>query len=300
MSINLLFFLLVPSNAQDFSGTYASKTATGQIILSLGKTEAGIYSGALSGNNNVFKLTGQVQNNILKGRIGEEGSTLLFTAGLKNGVLTFTMAENDVSGNLNPSTSKVLTFVKSAGSSPDIVQNSGNVSNNNKILSKAQILEITIQYGVEPKAGNYWYDPVSGLYGVAGFPSYGFMYPGHNFGPLSRNASSANTGVIIIGRELPQMEWAVLSYILGNYVQTGSYWLDAKGNVGYEGNFIPVVNLFAAAQKNAYSGKGSIGDNFWSSRFSAGNSNADNSQGYVSVPGYSPVGYGFKPRCGPK
>ncbi|MEZ5148522.1 MAG: hypothetical protein R2759_15995 [Bacteroidales bacterium] len=26
---------------------------------------------------------------------------------------------------------------------------------------------------------------------------------------------------------------------------------------------------------------------------SAGNSNADNTQGYVSVPGYGPVGYGF-------
>jgi hypothetical protein len=110
---------------------------------------------------------------------------------------------------------------------------------------------------------------------------------------LSRNASAGNTGVLINGCELPQLEWAVWSYIIGNYIQPGSYWFDSKGNVGYAGNNTPVLNLFVLAQKNAYSGKGSGGDNFWSTRFSAGNSNSDNSQGYVSVPGYGPVGYGF-------
>jgi hypothetical protein len=34
-------------------------------------------------------------------------------------------------------------------------------------------------------------------------------------------------------------------------------------------------------------------DQFWSTGFSAGNSNADNSEGYVSVPGYGPVSYGM-------
>lgn len=65
-----------------------------------------------------------------------------------------------------------------------------------------------------------------------------------------------------------------------------------QGKVGEE-NSIAVVNLFAAARKNSYSGQGGGGNNFWSSRFGAGNSSADGSQGYVSVPGYGPVGYGF-------
>ena len=34
-------------------------------------------------------------------------------------------------------------------------------------------------------------------------------------------------------------------------------------------------------------------DNFWSTSFSAGNYNADNTEGYVSVPGYGPVDYGM-------
>ena len=44
---------------------------------------------------------------------------------------------------------------------------------------------------------------------------------------------------------------------------------------------------------NNYKGAGSRGDNFWSTCFSAGNSNAQNTQGYVSVPGHGPVGYGL-------
>jgi len=283
------FLIVISLHAQDFSGTYTS----GQITLTLVKSESGVYNGSLSGNNNVFKLTGKVQNGLLQGRVGEENSTLLFVAGIQNQILSFTMGELDTNGNLNTATSRSIVFIKSAGITGDKSQINSDVIINNTVLSKAQLQEIMTRYGIEPKPGNYWYDPVSGLYGVNGYQSYGFMYPGHNFGPLPRNASSGNTGVIVNGRELPQVEWAIWSYILGYYVPPGSYWLDSGGNVGNEGNNIPVVNLFAAAQKNSYSGQGGGGDNFWSSRFGAGNSSADGSQGYVSVPGYGPVGYGF-------
>jgi len=291
--LQVILLCSILSNAQDFSGSYTFNAATGQIILNLKKDDSGIYSGSLSGNNNVIKLTGQVQNGFLRGRVGEESSNIVFVAGMQDNMLVFTMADADIYGNINPATSQILSFTRSGGEVQNAMQKSSEVVINNNVLSKEQIQEIAKKYGVEPRAGNYWYDSVSGLFGVTGYPSYGFMYPGHKFGVLSRNASSGNTGVIINGRELPQLEWAVWSYVIGYYIQRGSYWFDSKGNVGYEGNNIPVLNLFAIARQNGYSGKGSGGDNFWSSRFSAGNSNSDNSQGYVSVPGYGPVGYGF-------
>jgi hypothetical protein len=95
------------------------------------------------------------------------------------------------------------------------------------------------------------------------------------------------------GRELPAAEWLVWSQIVGAPIQRGRYWLDARGDAGYEGNPTPTVNLYAAAAQNRQGSGAGGGDNFWSSRFSAGNSNASNTQGYVSVPGYGPVGYGF-------
>jgi hypothetical protein len=286
-------FLMGSSYAQDFSGTYTFNTPSGLVTLTLKKNESGTYTGLLSDNSSVIKLAGQVQNGFLRGKVGEEGSNLVFAAGIQNQVLNFTMAQADMYGNINQANSQVLTFVRSGGTPSNLSQKSGDVIINNTVLTKQQLRDIVTRYGIEPKPGNYWYDHVSGLYGVTGYPSYGFMYPGHNFGVLNRNASAGNTGVLINGRELPQAEWGVLSYVIGYYVQPGSYWMDSQGNVGYSGNNTPVLNLFVLARQNGYSGKGSGGDNFWSSRYGAGNSNADNTQGYVSVPGYGPVGYGF-------
>lgn len=162
---------------------------------------------------------------------------------------------------------------------------------NGQILDDLQIAEITETYGVAPLPGSYWYDFQSGLYGVDGYQAFGFMFPGHIFPDMDPQCSAGDTEVYVNGRHLPQGEWLVWSQILGYWIMPGRYWLDAYGNAGYEGNPIPTTNLYTATQQNGAGGGG--GDNFWTSRFSAGNSNAGNTQGYVSVPGHGPVGYGF-------
>ena len=160
-------------------------------------------------------------------------------------------------------------------------------------LSHSQVAELKNIYGVEPPPGNYWYDTKSGLYGVMGFPAYGLMYAGHDFGILSRNVSNGATGVIVNGRELPQSEWFICSPLAGSWLQPGTYWLNYNGDAGNAGNPVPSVNLYVNANQNAYGGTGGGGDNFWSSSYSAGNYDSDNQRGYVSVPGHGPVGYGF-------
>jgi hypothetical protein len=167
------------------------------------------------------------------------------------------------------------------------------VTINGVLLSGPQVEELKRIYAVEPRPGNYWYDTRSGLYGVVGYPAFGFMHAGHDFGTLDRDASNGDTQVFVNGRELPRAEWALWSQILGAAIQSGSYWLDEHGNAGYEGNPAVVVNLYEAARQSSYASQTEGQDNFWSSRFSAGNYDADNQRGYVSVPGYGPVGYGF-------
>jgi hypothetical protein len=159
-------------------------------------------------------------------------------------------------------------------------------------LSQLQITEFEKIYGQPPKPGHYWYDKMSGLYGLAGQPAGGFMYAGHDFGTLAQNASNGNTRVMINGRELPQTEYMLLNQMIGNFVLPGSYWLDAQGNAGMQGSSFPLVNLFMAAQQSTHQQGGRSGDNFWSSRYSAGNYTDDGKSGYVSVPGYGPIGYG--------
>jgi len=170
---------------------------------------------------------------------------------------------------------------------------------NGRALSAEDIANFEKLYRVKPQPGNYWYDTKSGLYGVVGQAAAGFMYPGHELGPLSADASGGNTDVFINGRNQTVQEVQILSALARTQVQPARYWLDAQGNAGYEGNPIPVGNLFAAALAaqqgvgGAAGGGAGGGDNFWNTRFSAGNYNSDNSAGYVSLPGGGTVSYGY-------
>jgi hypothetical protein len=301
MKINLIILCCIVSSlffsflAQDFSGRYSIQDEGSDVVLMLHPDDQNAYKGKLTGNGISFELAGSVQNGILEGTIENEG--ILFQAQLNGDQLTLIMAETDDYGNFIPETIETLLFkqesenVNAKANQDEEIKN--DIIINNLALSEEQIADLENTYGVKPLPGKYWYDARSGLYGVVGFPAYGFMQPDHTFGTLERNASNGDTGVIVNRRELPQSEWAVWSYIIGSWIQPGAYWLDHNGNAGYEGNPIPTINLYVAAQQNAYRGQGGSGDNFWSTRFSAGNYDSGNQRGYVSVPGYGPVGYGF-------
>jgi hypothetical protein len=161
---------------------------------------------------------------------------------------------------------------------------------NGSVLTPEQIRGFESLYGVSPVPGDYWYDAVSGLYGVMGQQAAGMMMPGHMLGVLPEDASGGDTGVFMNGRELTAVEVNYIDRLLGAPSIPGRYWLDAYGNCGIEGLPIPVVNFYQVSRMRFGSGGG---DNFWSTHFSAGNFNNGNTQGYVSVPGHGPVGYGF-------
>lgn len=177
-----------------------------------------------------------------------------------------------------------------------VIAPSINVVINGKQLTEAQLQEFERRYGQKPAEGKYWYDSRSGFYGFAGGPTAGVMNAGHSYGAVSANASNGNSGVFINGRQLQTGEALGLAALFGS-APPGRYWMDSNGNIGVEGTDFPVANLYVALAAAAQSGGGGGGgggggDNFWSSRFSAGNYNSQG-QGYVSVPGYGPVGYGF-------
>jgi hypothetical protein len=295
--VGFVFILFHFVFGQDFTGSYAVETGEGELLLSLQSDTKGGYTGTLNAGGTVYSIAGIVQSGLLTGTVGDELDRLRFQIELMGSRSTLTMFETDRDGQPIPETAQTFILQPKLKTEETISDKKDTdikeVTINNLTLSQQQISEIEKTYGIKPLPGNYWYDSQSGLYGVMGYPAYGFMYSGHQFGNIDRNASNGNTGVIVNGRELPQSEWTVWSYILGYWIQQGSYWLDSSGNAGYEGSSIPLVNLFVAAQQNAYLGRGGSGDNFWSTRFSAGNYDSGNTWGYVSVPGYGPMGYGF-------
>ncbi len=187
----------------------------------------------------------------------------------------------------------VLTFswVSACGGDDGLPQEAAVVING-RALDSNDLDDFERRYGARPTGGPWWYDAASGLYGPSGGPAAGFLMPGHDFGPLGADASGGGTGVFVNGRELPPDEYRSWSLLFGELIWPGRYWLDGAANFGSEG-YPAAGNLLFVLGARLRGGAGGGGDNFWSTRFSAGNSNADNSAGYVSVPGVGPVGYGM-------
>jgi hypothetical protein len=125
--------------------------------------------------------------------------------------------------------------------------NSRSVVINGIRLSDEQLSLLEQRFKLRIADGAYWYDQVSGAWGMQGGPTVGFTQPHLELGgALQRNASNGNTGVIINGRELHQQDVMALRQ-LTPYVIPGRYWVDARGIGGYEGG-PPIFDLQALAR----------------------------------------------------
>ena len=160
-------------------------------------------------------------------------------------------------------------------SAPQFVSQHTGVIINGAELTSEQIGALTQLYRYAPPAGRYWYDTLSGAWGVEGREPAGFIQPGFDFGRVSADASGGNTGVFINGRQINMAEATALQRTYGAVYQ-GRWWLDGHtGNLGAEGNPTPLGNLLAAMQSGTSgggAGGGGTGDNIWSSLTGAGNS----------------------------
>lgn len=121
---------------------------------------------------------------------------------------------------------------------------------NGKTLSNAQIKSLAAAVHGPVQPGSYWYDKVSGAWGLQGGPLAGLIPAGLNVGgPLAEDASNGNTGVFINGRELTVVNVLRLQQWIGTPVMQGRFWVDAQGNFGYEGG--PLMgNLAVLAQQS--------------------------------------------------
>jgi hypothetical protein len=108
---------------------------------------------------------------------------------------------------------------------------------------------LELRYGTDLLPGRYWYDSLSGLWGLEGGPSLGQILPGLPLGTLAADASVKSfwqhTFVFVNGREIHAREYSYLQGLFGS-VNPGRYWLNAQGVAGYEGG-PPLFDLRAAA-----------------------------------------------------
>lgn len=118
---------------------------------------------------------------------------------------------------------------------------------NGRVLDVAQRQAIESRSGLPLRPGRWWYDARSGLWGAEGQGAAGFAPAGLEVGaPLPPQASGGRAGVYFNGRNLADPEIAWLRTL--GPVWPGRYWLDARGNVGLEGQPLPFANLWLLAQ----------------------------------------------------
>ena len=124
-------------------------------------------------------------------------------------------------------------------------------------------------YGVPIKPGRYWYDKMSGVWGLEGGPAAGQIHPHLNLGgPLKRDASKGKTGVIVNGRELHHKDVAALQRCL--QVVPGRYWVLANGMGGLEGG-PPSFNLAVLCGAKGGGGSSTTCEDYGNGQFNCSN-----------------------------
>ncbi len=103
-------------------------------------------------------------------------------------------------------------------------------------LSAETVRQLQQIYPVPIRPGRYWYDAVSGAWGMEGGPIAGQMLPGLRLGgPLRADASRGTSGVFINGRELTHGEKSYLEQSCRTPVYPARYWVNGYGIGGFEG-----------------------------------------------------------------
>lgn len=122
-------------------------------------------------------------------------------------------------------------------------------------LPDAQVRELEGRYSIRIQDGRYWYDRVSGAWGIEGGPALGLVPAGMKLGGALRADASGGgngrlTAVFVNGRELHPRDVAALRTF--TTVVPGRYWVDAQGYGGHEGGPAQ-FNLYQLSQQAARS-----------------------------------------------
>lgn len=158
-----------------------------------------------------------------------------------------------------------------------------------QVIVNDEVLDAETHRGLEETyrtkliPGRYWYDTVSGLWGLEGGPSLGQIVAGMQIGRgLAADASvkdmRSRTFVFVNGREIHPQELQSLIRLYGS-VREGRYWLNARGIAGREGG-PPEFDLRAAAMARAPQSRGPG----YSHRGVFGNTASDGDCGYYNDP----------------
>lgn len=268
-AVLMVTLLVAGARAAEFSGRYHSVTEDGVTELELHESDPGRYEGTLTLEGYRVSIAAVVRGEELVGelRAGDE-EIHSFKAHAAAGKLLLLFDDGEYIS-LSPGPPPAAAAERYQPPSPRI-------SINGEVMSTRQIRQLA-QYGIQAEAGDYWYDPVCGAWGIWGGPTAGFVQAQIPSPPLPANASNGTTGVFVNGRNITVSEHGYLQALARSSIPPGQYWLDAMGNAGLLGG-PALINYLQAARAG-------VGADAWYGRGSSGWTGADGSGGvWVSNP----------------
>lgn len=294
--LTFCFLGSIAVHGQPFIGSFYAPDGGDGMVITL-KEENGLYSGTLRGEGEVYQVQCQLEDGVLNGQVlGKPIAVNMVQKGFR---LELTLADVKWGALVDDSTARtyILTMQGEKTSAAANYVQSGEggeevVVFNGQVLSRRQLEDFNKRYHRYPRPGNYWYDPMSGLYGVVGFDAFGYMYPGHSFGPLPEHVSRGNSGFYVNGRCLSKKEVKIWNRLMGKTLKPGRYWFDDSGNFGREGKRDYMYNLYTLGKQ--YDTPAGQEDHFWATQFARHRKGGKERDGFVSVPGFGPEGYGFE------
>jgi hypothetical protein len=208
--------------AMAFAGLYRGDGAT----LEIQKLPDGKYECVVTTGGAVMHFTAEKKDDALAGKL-EDGEEFRIT--VAGNTLSFT------------SEGETQTLTRDAGKpKPDAKA----LRINGVVIDEATVKKFEQEHRQLIPRGDFWYDKISGAWGVDGGPTLGFTAPGMNLGgPLKEDASRGDTGVFINGRQLPWPDVQGLQ-AMGVPVERGRWWVDSQGNYAAEGEMTARGNLF--------------------------------------------------------
>ena len=241
-AVSLLLWFGGASLAEDaLTGSYTHQSMS----LTLQQGSGNAVSGELSGGGNRYSLNGVAQSGGAVGSVGGANTRLGFEAVPEGDGLLLVIYGIDAAGMPQRESAERYLFVRDRTDAA-----TGAVYINGAALDGETLQALQDLYRVRVVEGRYWYDAMSGAWGIEGGPTAGFLLPGLNLGgALSPNASGGGTGVFFNGRELHLQDALALQQLLGTVIP-GRYSLDAYGNLAVENGrwLLNLVQLARQAQ----------------------------------------------------
>jgi len=236
-----------------YAGIYRSH----DVVIEIRGAGAGRFTGTIQSQGQAIPFTARETGSALVGNFTVDGEKIEFHATLQGTTLTFATEDESYlltrEGTRAPAARKGTESTaagKKMAPSARATQ-ARPLRINRVIIGEDQVRKFEQEHRIRIPGGDFWYDQVSGAWGLDGGPTIGFTTPGMRLGgPLPADASRGDTGVFINGRELPLADVVGLQQI-NVPVARGRWWVDSGGNFGVEGTPLPLGNLFQFSRGKA-------------------------------------------------